>query len=268
MADRLGMDRISAWFDRFGLGRPTGLGIAETSGLLPIDAPKTLKAMLSTTWRSGIGEGWIRATPIQMANVSATIARGGIWMRPKLLCEDVPFNTSPTTQPASRRPPRDGVIDLHIDPSALEAAKRGMERVVNSAGGTGQEAARHDIEVAGKTGTAQTSPFKIPLRDPAGKFTGWGDVQPSTWDQINPQAPWYRVLIDANGIHLNHGWFICYVPANRPKLAIAVFVEYGCAGGTAAKLSTGVIDACIKHGYLAGSSISKDDRINRSLAQR
>ena len=85
MANRLGLERLCVGFDRFGLGRPTGIGIAEARGRLPrdFDGPHTERQ--DKTWFSGIGQDPVAATPIQMANVAATIARGGVWMRPRLL---------------------------------------------------------------------------------------------------------------------------------------------------------------------------------------
>ena len=108
-----------------------------------------------TTFFGGIGQGYVAATPIQMANVAATIARGGIWMR--------------ATRPArsgdrSCRPPpgaMDGPdrVDLHLNPDALAACKLGMINVVNGPAGTGKAAHMDDLLVAGKTGTARAKPL-------------------------------------------------------------------------------------------------------------
>ncbi len=82
VADRLGMQGLSMWYDRWGLGRPTGIGIPEAYGRLPSQFIGPLWATRQKTWFSGIGQDPVRATPIQMANIAATIARGGVWMRP------------------------------------------------------------------------------------------------------------------------------------------------------------------------------------------
>src|SRR5208282_6562453 len=81
------------------------------------------------TWFAGIGQGYVHATPLQMANVAATIARNGIWMRPRLASdEDV---AAATTRP--------DVVDLHLAPEAVAAVREGMRRVVNGEAGTGTQ---------------------------------------------------------------------------------------------------------------------------------
>jgi cell division protein FtsI/penicillin-binding protein 2 len=86
VANRLGLEGLSYWMDKFGLGRPTGIGIEESRGRVPISyhGPNVEFA----TWTAGIGQGPVAATPLQMSNVAATIARDGIWMRPTLLHSD------------------------------------------------------------------------------------------------------------------------------------------------------------------------------------
>src|SRR5205085_5775342 len=89
LADRVGIDHLTEWYSRFGLGRPTGIGLAEAPGRLPAYAPERMRHMRrSFGLYGGIGQGWIAATPIQMANATAMIARGGIWMRPQILLPD------------------------------------------------------------------------------------------------------------------------------------------------------------------------------------
>jgi penicillin-binding protein 2 len=85
IGDRLKIEGLSQWLDRFGLGRPTGIGIPESAGRIPgqFRLPSYLKR--STAWFASIGQGKIGATPLQMANVTATIARNGVWMRPVLV---------------------------------------------------------------------------------------------------------------------------------------------------------------------------------------
>src|SRR5207237_78097 len=84
LADMLGGDGLSYWFDQFGLGRNTGIGIAEARGRIPRDFAGT-PSPKSVIWFSGIGQAQVLATPLQMANIAATIAREGVWMRPRLV---------------------------------------------------------------------------------------------------------------------------------------------------------------------------------------
>src|SRR5439155_21128647 len=88
----------------------------------------------SAAWFSGSGQLGVLATPIQMANLAATIARDGIWVRPRLVENGV--DTAPIKFKDKDRQVVDRV-DLHLDKSALAAAREGMIRVVNSRDGTG-----------------------------------------------------------------------------------------------------------------------------------
>ncbi len=242
VGDKLGIEGLTYWFDRFGMGRPTGIGIAEANGRLPSSYRGLNRRM--TGWFAGIGQGQVAATPIQMCNVAATIARDGIWMKPTLTNE---ISSS------------DSRVDLKLSPEAIAAAKAGMIKVVNSRAGSGYEMLhREDVQIAGKTGTAQAARFSIPVRnqhgqivrDPTGKVQR-EFLEPSTDDHVNPRAPWYRGHGEG-GKDLTHAWFIGFAPANNPQIAFAVLVEYGGAGGTAAApIAREILEACVEHGYLA-----------------
>jgi penicillin-binding protein 2 len=208
--------------------------------------------MLSTTWFAGIGQGQVLATPIQMADVAATIARDGLWIRPSIVMDQ--RKLLPSTQPVVNE------RKIEIAPEALAAAHYGMKQVVYGAAATGDAAQVEGIQLAGKTGTAQAPKFRIPLRDAQGKpaldAEGnkiWQPIKPTTWIDSNPQAPWYRAM-DDEGKNFNHGWFIAYAPADHPQIAVAVLVEYGGAGGTSARMAGKIIAACMAHGYLSASS--------------
>ncbi|MFI5379336.1 MAG: peptidoglycan D,D-transpeptidase FtsI family protein [Tepidisphaerales bacterium] len=243
LADKLGLERLSVWMDRFGLGRPTGIGLPERSGELPrrYRGPER-----SVTWFCGIGQAHVLATPIQMANVAATIARDGIWMRPKLVRGWVP----PTGTTEDR-------VDLHLDPSAVAAVKEGMWRVVNTRAGSGYDVRRSDIAVCGKTGTAQAMDFSYIERDERGRELTDERGRPrrifpaiSTREKPNTAMPWYRGT-GKNGTVLSHAWFIGFAPADNPRIAFAVMLEYGGAGGKdAAPVVKALLEACKEHGYL------------------
>ena len=250
LADRLGLDGMSRWYERFGLGRPTGLGIPEVSGRLP-DSFKERAGGDSrkfATWMSGIGQGPVAATPIQMANVAATIARDGVWVRPRLVDGDQPPKV------AAMGPDR---VDLKLPPEAIRVAKEGMIRVVNSRAGTGKEVRRDDVTIAGKTGTAEASRQLVPMLDENRRLVldqngkpRMHFAEPSTVERPNPDMRWYHGA-GKDGKKLNHAWFIGFAPAENPKIAFAVMVEYGVSGGaTAGGLAARVLEACIEHGYL------------------
>jgi cell division protein FtsI/penicillin-binding protein 2 len=190
-----------------------------------------------------------------MANVAATIARDGVWLRPKLLAENKPTGERqerpPTTQAADR-------TDLGLSAAAMKAAREGMFKVVNSKAGSGTALQRTDLAVAGKTGSAQASPFRIPVKDPAtGKQAKnekgelrWVYPQPANHLRPNAQFPWYRGS-GREGNDLTHAWFIGYAPAEDPQVAFAVLVEYGgSGGGAAASVASGLLDLCVAHKYL------------------
>jgi cell division protein FtsI/penicillin-binding protein 2 len=257
----LKLDGLHFWFDRFGLGRPTGIGIAEVSGHLPGDSPIPSTSRRAAAWFAGIGQDQVLATPIQMANVAATIARDGVWLRPRLVSAKTKVATKAersTTQNASDA----DVVDLKLSKPALAAAREGMIRVVNTQAGTGRQAHNAQLLVAGKTGSAQASPLKRPLRDELGRIVKdeKGRVQRVPVEPLgthaapNPEAPWYRGT-PGNEQRIAHAWFIGFAPAEQPKVAFAVLVEYGGSGGAAAGALGGkLVDACIAHGYLTPSS--------------
>jgi cell division protein FtsI/penicillin-binding protein 2 len=150
-------------------------------------------------------------------------------------------------------------MDLHLSQAGLDEAVKGMTMVVNGDAGTGTTAFRSDMIVAGKTGTAQASPFPIRrsdgnggyLRDANGKYIT-DFLPPSTHDHPDPIHPWYRAT-DDEGKKLDHAWFIGFAPAEAPKYAISVMVEYGGGGGgaVAGPIASQILDALIEHGYLA-----------------
>jgi penicillin-binding protein 2 len=266
VAWKLGIDGLHKWFSAFGLGRPTGIGIAESRGWLPTGEGMARQAMLGDTLNAGIGQGQVGATALQMANVSATIARNGMWVRPYLVEKDVP-----TTRPTGLAPEGPDRVDLHIAPEALAAARKGMFEVVNEDGGTlGYDALanRKDVVLAGKTGSAQAPKFRTPARDargdlifdivedPTAKDGKRRQLRRTEYEPVSEQNPdgllkWYRGF-GKEGKTLSHAWFIGFAPYDNPKVALAVMVEYGGSGGYAAgSVADGVITACLKHGYLA-----------------
>lgn len=256
VADRLGTQGLTDWMRRFGLGRRTGIGIEEFKGYLPGDARSAALAReRSTCYLGGIGQGMVAATPIQMANVAATIARNGIWMRPKLVRSD------PQTgqMPALHLHPVDGpdTVNLHLDPEAVKACKLGMINVVNGESGTGKSARMDDLLVAGKTGTAQAAEFKVLIHDRDGKpipdsngKRQYRTFALSTPDRPNSRMPWYRGS-GPNFDKTDHAWMIGFAPAEDPKIAFAVLVEYGgSGGGAAADVVKASLEASIAHNYL------------------
>lgn len=244
VANRLGVVRLSDWYKRFGLGQKTGIGLPERIGKLPDEFNGPERNRSATLWQGGIGQGYIAATPIQMANVAATIARNGNWRTPHLLTGSQAATTQPLREDEH----------LPISAEAIAAAQRGMWLSVNGPAGTGKPLHYDKMDVAGKTGTAQVGKLSVPVRDEQGRIVKKDGkevrrvIEPSTTDQVNPEAPWYRA---ENG-HLTHAWFIGFAPAAKPQMAFAVMVEYGGGGGkVAGAIARSMLDAAMQEGYLS-----------------
>jgi penicillin-binding protein 2 len=257
----MGMRELSYWYDQFGLGRRTGIGLEESTGMIPDPVDASIHSPLRMwTWFAGIGQGHVQATPLQMANVAATIARDGIWVRPQLVAEE-DIGRAGSHAITDLGPDR---VDLHLAPEAVAAVKEGMRRVVNSEAGTGrgilpveqhppmEDDPLSQMVIAGKTGSAQTSLMEIPARDSDGAMiydNGHLKRVPVELDSPGTQG-WYA----GAGLtkHMVHAWYIGYAPADHPKVAFCVMVEYGEAGGTVAgSIAHDVLEACVRHGYLS-----------------
>ena len=221
LADKLGVDRISAFLRQFGLGEPTGIDIGgEKSGLLPsrewkqraFSRPQDQVWFPGETVIFGIGQGYLLATPIQLAHMAATIAARGKSYKPRLVI--------------GLRDPETGVVrriapipekSIEIpDPKQWETIIAGMVAVTN--GGTATRSALGaPYKIAGKTGTAQV--FTV--------------AQTERYDESKVDE---RLR--------DHAWFIAFAPAEAPRIAVAVLVENGRSGsGTAAPIARQVLDA-------------------------
>jgi penicillin-binding protein 2 len=200
-----GIDNIVAVGDQLGLGKKTGVPLTgESPGILP--SPNWLK-MISPTerWSQGytantsIGQGFVLASPLQMAMVTATIANRGISYQPRMVLRVTDQQGKDVVDPETGKlvaPPEPVVrADLRaagVTSEQIEQVRRGMWKVVEEPGGTGKRAQIKGIEVAGKTGTAQF---------------------------------WRGTKKD------NHTWFITFAPYDDPKYAVCVMVQGAKSGG-------------------------------------
>lgn len=194
---RLEIERIARYARRLGLGALTGIDLPhEAPGLIPDGAWKMRQQ--KQPWYPGetvsvaIGQGAVTTTPLQLARLAAAIANGGKLVRPHLV-----------KQFADGSAPEAAVVDLGFRPETLAIVKAGMAGVVN-APGTGGRARLPDVQVAGKTGSAQVVSHARLTRGAATLA-----MQP-------------------------HGWFVAFAPVDDPKIALAVIVEHGGSGGEAA----------------------------------
>ncbi|MFQ5961362.1 MAG: penicillin-binding protein 2 [Candidatus Methylomirabilales bacterium] len=150
---KTGIDSIARVAREFGLGQQTGIGARdEAKGLVPTPAWK--KKTLGTPWYpgdtviTGIGQGMILVTPLQVAAMVAAIANGGTLYRPWVVKRVESWGGEVV---AGYGP--EVVRKVNLDPRVLKLLRQGMLRVVEE--GTGKSAQIPGVQVAGKTGTAQ-----------------------------------------------------------------------------------------------------------------
>ena len=191
-ANDTGIENIYETADLLGFGVP---GMNERPGMVP--TPDWLRAQ-SMDWSdaftamTAIGQGHVQATPLQMASVAGTVASGGkvyeprlvksvVDAREKVLVRDVPSLLTDLTE-----------VGYAEDDIKLIA--EGMWKVVHEEGGTAKRARSEEIEIAGRTGTAQTG---------------------------TPNEP-------------TNAWFVAFAPYENPKFAICIFVQNADSGGRVA----------------------------------
>lgn len=154
-ADHITVDRIIDYSSRLGLGRPTGIDLpGEVSGLVP--SPVWKEQTFNTRWVGGdtvnmsIGEGFLQVTPIQLAEMVATIVSDGVARRPFILKEV----RDPVTGAVVQRTEPEIVRESGISTETLRAVREAMRGVITD--GTANVVITTDaVEAAGKTGTGQ-----------------------------------------------------------------------------------------------------------------
>jgi penicillin-binding protein 2 len=154
-----GIDQIVAVGHMLGLGEKSGLPLsAEAPGILP--GPDWMRVNRPRErWSSGqtanvaIGQGYVLASPLQMAMLTATVANGGTSYFPRLVDKIVAPDGSVVRQEPVKV--RANLLEQGLTKEQIEKVRRGMWDVVNRGGGTAAGARIDGHEVAGKTGTAQ-----------------------------------------------------------------------------------------------------------------
>ena len=223
LAHKLGIDRLHAFMSRFGFGQKVALDMfGEADGLMPSREwkRKTRRQVWypGETLILGIGQGYMQATPIQLAQMTALLANKGHWIRPHLA------KTIDGQPPVDPDPMPDIVLR---DPANWDRVDYGMQQVVHGARGTARKVgATSAYLIAGKSGTAQVVAIK----------------QNERYDRSK--------LLER---HRDHALFVGFAPANNPQIAVAVMVENGESGsGVAAPVVKQVMDAWLldEHGKL------------------
>ena len=203
----LGIIRLTDFVRHFGFGAKSGIDIrGENAGLLPTPVWKMRR--FKQPWYQGetvivgIGQGYTVVTPMQLAQATATLANNGVSMRPHM----VVAMQSPVTGRTVRVAP---VVQDRIALKAENIAivKQGMMDVTLPGGTAASVGANAGYSIAAKTGTAQVIGIK----------------QNAKYDSRS-----------INERHRDHALFIAYAPADNPSIALAVIVENGGHGGSAA----------------------------------
>ncbi|HBG06275.1 MAG TPA: penicillin-binding protein 2 [Geobacter sp.] len=203
LAERLGVDRIAAYAKRFGMGAPLGVGLEnEKGGVIPTQEWKLKrhgkKWFQGETLSVGIGQGYVLTTPLQLASMIATVANEGIVYQPHLVKRVVDSDGKALQEFTPQVSGKTG-----FKPETYRLIKEGLFAVVNEPRGTGGMARLYEVKVAGKTGSSQV----VKLRDSR------GDVPYQFRD---------------------HALFVAFAPYEKPEIAVAVIVEHGEHGGSAA----------------------------------
>jgi penicillin-binding protein 2 len=201
---KLGPDRVAKLEKEAGLGTITGIDLpGERKGLVPDSEWK--KLVMKDRWYDyesvilGIGQGAIHLTPLEMAVGYAALATGGEVMRPRVVTKVVRMDGK-----VSQRPP-EMVRKLSWRAENVEFVQKALAGVVNDYG-TGGAAKLPGVVVGGKTGTAQVASVK-------GKMIKSEDLP-------------YHIR--------DHAWFVAFAPVEDPQICVAVLVEHGGHGGSAA----------------------------------
>jgi penicillin-binding protein 2 len=220
LAFKLGIDRMAPMFGAFGIGSRVGIdATGERPGILPSREWK--RSVQNLPWFPGetvitaIGQGYMLATPLQLADVASTLANRGQRVQPRLLrAIREGSNGDHVIQPVRHLPP---VIarEAHWD-AIQEALVEAVHARHGTAWGSIGSNPPSGYQIAGKTGTAQV--FSLAA------------------DQEYDQNELDRRLWD-------HALFLAYAPADAPTIAVGVLVEHGGSGGrVAAPVARKVID--------------------------
>jgi penicillin-binding protein 2 len=216
MGIALGIDRMYNYISQFGIGQKTGIELPrENAGLMPNSAWK--KQNLGEEWQPGenlsaaIGQGFVVATPIQMAVGYNAIGTGGKVVRPfvvkrvldndgKVVHETQPLIVRDLTQTQ--------VTGIHVDPETFKVVKEAMRRVVQGSRGTAKLVNIPGADIAGKTGTTQVMNFAA------------NDI--------------YTLCEKRPLEQRHHGWFVAFAPVENPEIVVAALAEHSCHGGPGA----------------------------------
>lgn len=211
LARRLTIDGMHEYLSDYGLGARTGLDTTnERPGVLP--STRWKREALNQPWypgetlSAGIGQGYMLATPMQLAVAATVLATRGVQREPRLI-----------RSIGGKRQEAPVVGSMEADPAHWDAVHESMRAVVHSARGTARKVGEGmRYEMASKTGTSQV----------IGIAQGAVYVEEEVAER-----------------HRNHGLFIAFAPYEAPTIAVAVLVENGGGASAASPIARAVLDA-------------------------
>ena len=209
VGEEVGVDKLASYARMFGLGERTGISLDnEGKGLIPTSEWK--KKRIGESWQKGetlnvsIGQGFNLTTPLQMLVLTSAIANSGTLYQPQIVRR---METADGIEVKNIEPVVTGT--LTINPKTMDIVKRGLWEVVNTRKGTARGIKLKKYPISGKTGTAQL----VSRKSRAGETVKEEDL---------------------SDYHKSHAWFVAYAPSEAPRIAVAVIVEHGEHGSTAA----------------------------------
>ena len=224
----LGIDGIHDYLSKFGMGRKTGVDLVdEPTALVP--SKKWKKQVKNSSWYRGetvisaIGQGYMLATPLQLAASTATIANKGTYITPRMVIgygnphEPQDYSSIDISTPIT--------TDQSVE--QFEDVISAMNSVVHGSRGTARRIGKTaKYTIAGKTGTSQVV----------------GIAQNKRYDAENLAKKFH-----------DHALFIAFAPVEDPQIAVAVIVENGGSGSkTAAPIARKVMDYYFENRHLPG----------------
>jgi penicillin-binding protein 2 len=214
------IDQQHAFLSQLGFGQPTGIDIdGEKGGLLPsrdwkrkrFKRPDEQKWYVGDSVSVGIGQGYMLATPLQLAFASAVVANNGVVYKPHIVSRIVDSRTG-ESRAIEPQPTR----QVQLNQKWVDLVKAAMVDVTRPGGTAARAGAGAAYTFAGKTGTAQVVAMK----------------QGEKYDEKKVAER-----------HRDHALFVAFAPAENPKIALGILVENGGHGSaTAAPIARMVFD--------------------------
>ena len=210
LANRFGIDALAESLDDFGIGSVTGVDLpSEKRGILPSSEWK--RRVIGSSWYGGetlivgIGQGYMLATPMQLAVATAALATRGTAFKPTFVAAVDGISVEP-----------EPLLNVSAETAYWDEVFAGMVDTVSSVRGTafGMRSGL-TYSVAGKTGTAQVV----------------GIAQDATYDE-EALSEYQR----------NHGWFIAFAPVENPEIVLAVLTENSGGGSSAYPVARAMLD--------------------------